>query len=191
MVCLFTLSLDSYETMVQLTNSNDEIFELLYHINELTVQTVATSIISSNWVKTEEGVQELVAYILQVVRTSFLLQPFLIELIISLDQLADDSNYLKILIPFISNKIVYSFYKCPGYCSFALKMSSKGLVSINEVVNRICLIDSEFMASMQRSQLNDQTFGCFNQKSDHSRVVSWFFPELHEIKHFSYVYNVK
>lgn len=68
------------------------------YINELTVQTVAISIISSNLVKTEEDVQELVAYILQVVLTSFQLQPFLIELIISLDQLADDSNYLIIII---------------------------------------------------------------------------------------------
>lgn len=60
----------------------DQIFNLLYHINEITINKVKLSIIQSNWIKTIDNVKELAAFILQVIRSDILLHQNIAELLI-------------------------------------------------------------------------------------------------------------
>ena len=59
----------------------DNLFDLLYNIKEKTVESVRDSIIESDWSKTAEDVQELAAFILQVVKTDFTFHRYLVDLL--------------------------------------------------------------------------------------------------------------
>lgn len=99
--------IDNQETNI---NSIDEVFDWLYNIKEKTVDFVKKSIIESSWIETEENVQELAAFILETVQTDFLLHPYLCDLLIQLNEEAKETNFLKILIPFIKRKLFDNHY---------------------------------------------------------------------------------
>ena len=101
-------TIDEQQTII---DSIEGLFEWLYKIKEKSVEIVARSIIESKWSKTEDDVKELAAFILQVIKTDFLLHQPLFELITQLDKEASETNELKILIPFISKQLMKKFNK--------------------------------------------------------------------------------
>ncbi|KAK8838502.1 hypothetical protein M9Y10_033130 [Tritrichomonas musculus] len=104
----FTQKVDEQHTII---DSIDNLFSLLYNIRMHGIQKVAISIANSQWSQTEENVQELAAFILQVVEASSLLHKEMTELLIQLNEEANDSNKLKILLPFIVNKLMTLYMK--------------------------------------------------------------------------------
>ena len=93
--------IDGEQELIDLIN---ELFEKLFKINELSVETVKQFIIESRWSKSEEDVQELAAFIIKVINANERLHFDLIELLIQLD--SENSKELKILLPFVKEKIM-------------------------------------------------------------------------------------
>ena len=96
-----------------LIDSIDELFDLLYNIKEKTVKTVKFSILESKWPKTEDNVKELAAFIIQVAKTDFLYHPYIVDLLLQLDQEANEDNQLKILIPTITKQLMITAFEQP------------------------------------------------------------------------------
>lgn len=175
--------IQSYESLIQESEIIDDIFYWLYQIDVLTVESITNLIYDSIWAHTEENIQELVAIILQVVRTSYKLHPYLIELITSLDELKDEGNDLHLLIPFMVKKLLFSFHKSVLYCAFIYKLSKSGHISIEKVVDRICIIDKYLSTNDQSNQLvYEEKF----EQNDHRNLMIWFFPELLNLKSLDY-----
>ena len=63
-------------------DSIEDLFGWLYNIEELTVESVKTSILNSNWIKTEDDIHELAAFFIEVINSQFKLHPYLIDFII-------------------------------------------------------------------------------------------------------------
>lgn len=170
--------INSYENSVQLIDDKkviietiDEIFHLLHNIQSLTVESVKKSILHSIWVKTEENVQELAACIFQAVRVSYKLQPFLIELIISLNDSANDKNKLNTLLPYLINQLKFDFSKTPFYSSFYFKLAQKGIVDMDEALRNAMkvLMNNKNEAKPKKYKNRDIV-----------NVLLWFLPELFE-----------
>lgn len=98
-------------------DSIEDLFGWLYNIEELTVESVKTSILNSDWIKTEDDIHELAAFIIEVISSQFKLHPYLIDLLIQIDKEADEKSQSKNLLQFlskmllISNEIVYQFVR--------------------------------------------------------------------------------
>lgn len=107
--------LHTIEEQQNIIDSIDNLFDLLYNIKEITVEKVKMSIIMSNWSKTEDDVKELVAFILQVIKTDFTLHEHMLELIIQLNQEANESNRIDILLPFLIKQLLNIFDKGNDY----------------------------------------------------------------------------
>ena len=86
-----------------------DLFDLLQNIDKITVNSVKNSIIESKWCETKENVQELAAFILKSIDSNLLIHQHLIDLLIELNSESTKLNELKILIPFIKNKLKQSF----------------------------------------------------------------------------------
>ena len=82
-------------------DSIEEVFNWLFDINTLNVLTVKASILDSKWIKTEDEIFELAVIFIQVIKISINLHPYLIDLLI---QLNEDNNKLSILLPFLIKK---------------------------------------------------------------------------------------
>lgn len=149
----------------------DDISSLLHNIQTLTVESVKKSILNSIWVKTEENVQELAAYILQAARIGYKLHTYLIDLIISLDKSADDNNKLSTLLPYLINILKFSFQTTSFYSSFYLKMAQKGIVEMEEVLN-------DAMKILTYTPKEGQLREYWNK--DILNILKWFLPELFE-----------
>lgn len=118
-------------TLIDTINS---LFEWLYNIQELTIETVAKNIIQSIWIKSKEDIQELISFILQVIKTRLLLHPFLIDLVISIDKLTNNEfNIMSILI----TQLMYCFSESKLYCSFVYRLYKKGIITMNEIIDNI------------------------------------------------------
>ncbi|KAK8843709.1 hypothetical protein M9Y10_024774 [Tritrichomonas musculus] len=130
-----------YEEKTQKLNPIKEVFNWLYHIKELTVESVKNSVVNSIFSHHEGNVVELSSFIMQVVRSSFTLQPFLVDLIIALDESSDETNDLSFLKPFISKRILDIFYTSKFYCCFAYQLSKKGVIPIQDIIKKIISID--------------------------------------------------
>lgn len=180
--------IDSFETVIQESDVIEKIFIWLYNISTFSVATVKSSIIESIWCHSEGNIQELAAIILQVARTSYQIQPFLIELIILLDKEADETNDLNLLVPFLAKQLMICFFKSRFYCSFVYKMSSKGIVSIDEILSQIYNYFPELTKKISTNNLGfykSQIQADKYHKYHLMNVIIWFLPELIEIKHIS------
>lgn len=82
----FSQKVDEQQKII---DSIDELFDLLYNVRKHGLVKVKFWISQSKWSRTEESVQELAAFILQVVKSSFSLHREMAELII---QLNDELN---------------------------------------------------------------------------------------------------
>lgn len=123
--------IDDKVTLIDTINS---LFEWLYNIQELTIETVAKNIIQSIWIKSKEDIQELISFILQVIKTRLLLHPFLIDLVISIDKLTNNEfNIMSILI----TQLMYCFSESKLYCSFVYRLYKKGIITMNEIIDNI------------------------------------------------------
>lgn len=93
----------------KLIDSIDQLYELLYHIREYGIEKIKISIVQSKWSKSEKDVQELAAFILQIVKPNFSLQKEMVELLIELNKEANETNKLNILLPFIIHHVLYHY----------------------------------------------------------------------------------
>ena len=150
------------------TDSIENLFYHLYHIKELTLEKVKLYIIESEWSRTIEKVQELMAIILQVVRSDFYLHQIITDLLIELDEEGkDDSNKLSILLPFLIKKLMNTFGSDCHYSNFIYKLNQKGQIPTKIIIDKLHCI-------------------CINQNS-HSRLVQlrnvfkFFWPEILQI----------
>ena len=79
----------------------DTILSNLHRIKEISIETVKDSILESTFVKTEDEVRELVAFLMQVIKTDPILHHEIFELIIQLDKESKEFIHLKLLIHII------------------------------------------------------------------------------------------
>lgn len=169
--------IDSYEEIVQKINPIEELFELLYKIDQLTVNSVKNSILNSIWVHSEENIKEFVAFLLQVIRSGCILQPYLAELIIPLDESSNEMNDLNLLKPFIVKQLLFNFYKNQFYCCFVYWLSKSGIISIDKIISQIISCDQFInQNSSKYSYLHSEK--C--DPSYHKNVVIWFYAELRD-----------
>lgn len=125
-------------------------------MRSLSVEKVKNSILDSIWVENYENIKEFVSIFLQVVQTShYQHQPFLIDLLISLDQSSDKVSQLKNLMLFFIQKIKSLLFKCNMYCSFVYQMTKKGLITLGEIIDLIYEIDSNFNDGSKKTERND------------------------------------
>ncbi|KAK8840572.1 hypothetical protein M9Y10_030782 [Tritrichomonas musculus] len=179
-----TKFIDTYENSVQTIDEKqiiideiNEIFHQLYHINEISVESVKDSIIESSFSYGEENVQELAAFILHVIHTKYFLHSYLIDLLITLNEAADEENDLNILLPFLVKQLMIQIGKNKLNCSFIYLLHKKGIISKEEIVNKIILVDVFLKNSNEQPEVSDT----FNHQH-HSNIVCWFFPELIKLK---------
>ena len=185
----FVDKLDKFQQKIEdqqeIIDKINELFELLYDIKQKTVQNVKNTIIESDWVKTEEDVQELAAFMLQVISSGLSLHNEMADLIVQLNEESDDSNYLKILAPFIVKKLMNSFCFTIQNCSFIYQLLKRGIIDKEEFKKKInnCILIAPnhqtlgFQFGMTQQQ---PTQAILCQISDN--VFYWFLPEVIEIK---------
>lgn len=114
----FSKSIDDQQNTIEII---DQLFGWLYDIDNLTVEIVKTSILNSEWVKTEDNVIELAAFIIQTIQSSSKLQPYLFDLLMKLDKEYDESNKLNILFPFVIKQLLFQFGSSINNCSFVYR----------------------------------------------------------------------
>ncbi|KAK8844447.1 hypothetical protein M9Y10_024305 [Tritrichomonas musculus] len=153
---LFFETLDQQQKIV---DQIEELYEWLFKIKELTVTKVKELITNSIWIKTTESIQELVAFIIQVMNVDYSLHPYLADL---LDEL--NNNKSTILIPFMVEKLMNSFASNKNNCSFVYNLYKKGLIKKQELMKKI--------ASTINKSDNYEEKEC---------LVLWFLPEVYEL----------
>lgn len=161
-------TIDDQETLI---DSNEELFDWLYHIKENNVETVKNLIVNSNWIKTDENVQEFVAFILQVIRNDSTLHSYIIELLIMLDKESNETNSLEIMMPFLIKKLTDSFGDSLIICAFVYILNRKGFISNEQLIDMI----KETLNESKKTQKR------WSYKSDSRRIynlASWFYPEI-------------
>lgn len=151
--------INSYENFNQVINdkqsivdSVENLFELLYNQNKQTVDFVKDSIIKSEWIKTEEDVQELAAIFGQVICYNFRQHQFLYDLIIYLDQESKNYTNLKLLFPTITMSLMNSFSFNKYNCAFIYELYKNGFISKEEIIEKFDQFD----------RTNTMTSGKFN-----------------------------
>ncbi|KAK8880501.1 hypothetical protein M9Y10_003177 [Tritrichomonas musculus] len=168
---------NSYEEIVQKTEPIKEIFNLLFHINENTIESTRDTILNSIWTQSEEKIKELASFIFQVVRSSYILQPYLVDLIISLDSISNDQNHLNHLKDFILKKIYSFFFTNQFYCCFIYQFIKKGLIQLESVTTVIFQLDPMLKLKDENVKYDTSSFANF-EFSHHRNVVIWFLPEI-------------
>ncbi|KAK8872159.1 hypothetical protein M9Y10_007921 [Tritrichomonas musculus] len=179
MISEFEKISETIDEKQQLIESIDELFEWLYHIKEKTVKEVSRLIIDSELSNTKEGVEEVGAFILQVVKTNLGLHCQLSELIFELDKESDSSNNLEILKPFIVNKVMSSFGESKQNCSFIYNLRKKGIIQAQEVTDKLNQINVNEYS-------NNQTNYSTNIKSLNDNIIDWFLPDIFQMEKFDY-----
>ena len=91
----------------------DQLFDLLCNVKKYGVDKVKQQIVLSKWSKKERQVEELGAFIVQVIKGSFSLQREIAELVVGLNEESDDGNELKILLPFIVERLMTLYWPHP------------------------------------------------------------------------------
>ena len=163
----------------------DELFNMLININQMTVSTVAENILNSNWSKTDESVQELAAFILQVIKTNILLHDKLSDLLIQLDKEADETNSLKILKPFINDKLYKAFGESKQVCSFIYNLRKKGFIP-NEKMNDLLKNFTPLPQTQLRAYGKPYSSSIGSNSIVNQNIFDWFLPEIVEMKNFDY-----
>ena len=100
--------IDSYESAVHKIDEKhiliDSVVELctnLYNIKNIGIEKVQEAISMSIWSTSKENVQELAAFILQVISPNFFLHKEMSDLLIQLNHESNETNKLNNLMPFI------------------------------------------------------------------------------------------
>ena len=155
---------EEIDNQQEIIDKIDELFDLLYHIKEITVDFVVDSIKNSRWSKSEETVFDLASFIFQVAKTNIHLHEYLIDLLLKLDENDNKLNKLKLLFPFVLNHLMFLFPPKPNntsndliYC-FIFKMYKRGLISKDKIYEKL------------KDYFPHNSF-----------FVSWFLPELVEV----------
>lgn len=161
-----------------IVDSIEEVFNWLYKIKDLNVETVKNLLLESNWISTEENVQELTAFLLQVINCDSTYHPYLIELIIELDKEANETNSLKILMPFIIRKLFFSFGESLLNCSFVYKLFKKGFVEQNLLKKNFIKV---FNPDNHNRSKAKRMFDTYDNNKKLDNLICWFYPELKEI----------
>lgn len=168
-----------------------DLFDLLQNIDKITVNSVKNSIIESKWCETKENVQELAAFILKSIDLNLLIHQHLIDLLIELNSESTKLNELKILIPFIKNKLKQSFGSSIQNCSFVYKLYKRGIISKKFIEKKL---KSDIVKKQSYSNLNTELnfqniFGSDlhnNEKVTYiktkSQIILWFLPEILELE---------
>lgn len=168
--------IDEEQKTAELIN---QLFEWLYKINELSVKTVKNSILSSEWCKSEENVQEMAAFILQVIKTNDLLHSNLIELLIQLD--SENSEELKILLPFIKKKLLKTIDQTIYNCEFTYRLYYKGMITKEELFPKLTEIGQKQSMNLNLWFLPELIeLGCFDERKFNNRdksIISYYYPD--------------
>lgn len=140
----------------------DTLFYWLYNISTISVDSVKDLIIQSNWIHSKENIQELVAFILQVIKTSPLLHEEIIELLIKLNNESNETNFLNLLMPFIIEKLMDLFDDHFTF-QFIYHLYQREMFPKEQIINRI----------------NDFT-------SENENIQNFFLPEIGELDSENY-----
>lgn len=130
-------SVQIIDDKIDIINRTNEVFEWLYNIKEITVEKVADNIIKSVWVRSKDDIQELISFILQVIRIRYSLHPYLLDLLIVLDKRLKDESQLKILMQLFVKRLMFSIEKSNFYCAFMYRLTKKGIVQMEDVIDYI------------------------------------------------------
>ena len=188
-----------YEFSVQCLNNKkeriekvEELFQYLFNRQHSSAESVKDKLVDSIWSHSEDNVKEMVACIIHVINIDTRLHPFLMSLIELLDNSKSDDNDLKLLIPFLVQKLMNDIGSSMTNCAFIYKLSQKGFISreeIAEVIYRRLSFEDE---SLQKDK-DLEPFNFVNKylikiekKFDfdsRNNALLWFCPELMEIKH--------
>ena len=159
--------------------SINDLFDLLYKIKEYSIKYVKNKIIESFWIETKENIQELAAFILQVIKIDFSLHPSILELLIELDKESNESNHLNILLPFICKKLFESFGNKLSECSFIYKLYQKGIISKSYLMNEL-----RIMFQIKHKHNNCTYILISHIKDLMNNIYVWFLPEIIELNQF-------
>lgn len=142
----FNFALDEQQ---ELADSIDKLFDWLYHIDKITVEKVKYLIAESKWIKNEENIKELIAFIIQVINSEIRLHPFLLELIIKLNEEVNENLKENILYSFIANKLMVSFGFSICNCSFVYLLLKSGKIEKKEIFDKV-----EFYLKLNKTNKN-------------------------------------
>lgn len=158
----FNEKVDEQQTIIDSINN---LFDLLYNINNYGIDNVKESIVQSKWSQSEENVQELAAFILQVIKPNLKLHKEMAELLIKLNNEANSTNKLDILVPFIVDKLL----------NFPTQMEMK--VFNQNDLNQIILNQLKF--KKKYSYLKQNNFKMCNYFDDDSQLFLVFIRVLY------------
>ena len=132
-------AIDDQQTMIE---SIEEIFDLLYNINEITIESVKDKILQSTWIKSEENVEELAAIFLQVINNNYLLHPSLIDLLVELDNEKNASKYLHNLFQIIKDILIDSLGETKASCCFIHHLFERNILPKDQILNQVQINDN-------------------------------------------------
>ena len=200
--------IELYEKAVQKIDEKsvliDPIVELchfLYDIQKVGVEKVHEEIIKSNWIQTQENVQEFISYVIQAVNNNLSLHPYIMDLLLLLDKSGndEDKSELKILMPFLIKQIMFQFPNSKFNSAFVFRLYQKKLITIDEIVMKILTTIRSYQIIKTRGYFHsilDDSKGKIdkekfisklldkfdvNSNSDSTNIKSaiyWFLPEL-------------
>ena len=150
-----------------IVDSIEEVFDWLYKIKELNVETVKHFILESNWVQTDENVQELVAFLLQIINCDSSYHSYLLNLIIQLDKDSNETNSLKILIPFIIQKLMLTFGETLTNCSFVYNLYKNGFIQKDELTKQFIKI---FIQEEKKRKTNLTYYDSYENNKDIKKI---------------------
>ncbi|KAK8892326.1 hypothetical protein M9Y10_029552 [Tritrichomonas musculus] len=198
---------DKIDKQQDVIDTIENLFDLLYHIKEKTVNFVAEFIVQSFWCQTEENVQELAAFILQVVNSDIRLHPYLTDLLKKLDNESNEKNNLKKLIPFIVKKLKFSFKTTFYECAFIYHLLKSEIISRETILCQLqnlkkkigvspLLVSDSNIGSLSLSDSDSseysysiQNFDKFFFESNFFQFLTlWFLPEMFAVNCFDQEY---
>ncbi|KAK8839179.1 hypothetical protein M9Y10_032106 [Tritrichomonas musculus] len=178
-------------------NTITQLFEYLYNRKKLKIEIINELIVSSKWSQTTENVEELAACIIQVIYSDASLHPFLFDLMMLLDKSYSENNQLNILLPFLTKSLLNNIGCNLLNCSFIYLLNQKSIISKEDIVEQIhksiqCNKCSKLLSPNHNMfmptfsyQNNDNNNNYFNKEWLNNSII-WFFPELIEIKKYSF-----
>ena len=191
--------INTYENIIEIINEKqpivnniNELIEYLYNRKNVSAEATKNFLIQSFWCQTEENIQELVAYIVQVIHTKITLHPFLMDLLLLLDKSSTENLNTKKIIPFLSQKLMQVIGYNKLNCAFIHRLYKKGFITkeeiVEEIIMQLSLTDSTYENENITSsgKFLNEYLRKFNKDFDTNdrinNMLVWFFCELIEIK---------
>ena len=126
-------AIDQIDDKQRIIDQVDQIFDLLYNRDLLSVDDCKSMIIKAEWASSEERVLELSACFLSVMQADFKNHEFLIDLLISLEKESVNHPHLKILIQSIIKKLMDDFASVRINCALIYKLHKKNFISKEKI----------------------------------------------------------